>query len=48
MSNNPASQLTHTGAGPKNRTHYLYLAVIVAVALGVLVCLLYTSDAADE
>jgi len=31
------SHTTQQGAGPKNRTHYLYLAVIVAVALGVLV-----------
>ncbi len=31
------SQATHTGAGPKNRTHYLYIAVVVAVALGILV-----------
>lgn len=35
------SSSTHTGRGapaaPRNRTHYLYLAVIVAVALGVVV-----------
>ena len=28
---------TPTAAGPKDRTHYLYIAVIVAVALGILV-----------
>ena len=31
------SSTTTTRAGPKNRTHYLYIAVIVAVALGMLV-----------
>src|SRR3954468_14344567 len=34
-------------AGPRNRTHYLYLAVIVAVALGVLVGLV-APDAAVQ
>jgi aerobic C4-dicarboxylate transport protein len=41
------SQLTTTGAGPKNRTHYLYIAVIAAVVLGALVGLV-APDAAVE
>jgi aerobic C4-dicarboxylate transport protein len=41
------SQSTTTGTGPKNRTHYLYIAVIAAVVLGALVGLV-APDAAVE
>src|SRR4051794_20015405 len=41
------SQHTQMGAGPKSRTHYLYLAVIAAVFLGVLVGLV-APDAAVQ
>ncbi len=41
------SQPTSTGTAPRNRTHYLYLAVIVAVVLGILVGVV-APDAAVE
>jgi aerobic C4-dicarboxylate transport protein len=41
------SQPTSTGTAPRNRTHYLYLAVIVAVILGILVGVV-APDAAVE
>src|SRR3954453_23488597 len=47
MSHHSASQHTTAGTGPKNRTHYLYIAVIAAVVLGPLVGLV-APDAAVE